>query len=140
MRTRWRWWGGVGSTNARFPSPPWQFLSVRKERVGRGQIKVAFSDGSGKWDNCGGPKVRLALTLSHMRGAHESFSRTCVVSWSNTCSVLLARAYNQRLLAWPQQPKPSSGLVVLPQGCRPGGWRAWNGRGGGGLVRARVVA
>mmetsp|Transcript_2146 Transcript_2146/g.4948 ORF Transcript_2146/g.4948 Transcript_2146/m.4948 type:complete len:572 (+) Transcript_2146:209-1924(+) len=43
------------STHPSFPSPPWRYLEVQREKWGHQGIKFAFNDGSGNWDNRGGP-------------------------------------------------------------------------------------
>jgi len=49
------------STDPRFPSPPWQYLAVRRERWGTGGIRFAFNDGKGTWENRGGPQNNYSV-------------------------------------------------------------------------------
>jgi len=43
------------STHPSFPSPPWRYLAVHREKWGVSGISFAFNDGSGGWDNNGSP-------------------------------------------------------------------------------------
>uniref|UniRef100_A0A7S4H870 Protein kinase domain-containing protein n=1 Tax=Guillardia theta TaxID=55529 RepID=A0A7S4H870_GUITH len=43
------------SNHQSFPSPPWRWLSVTREKWGLTGITFAFNDGMGKWDNNGSP-------------------------------------------------------------------------------------
>ena len=43
------------SEHAKFPSPPWRYLSVHREKWGMTGFAFAFNDGSGGWDNNGSP-------------------------------------------------------------------------------------
>jgi len=43
------------SPHKSFPSPPWRYLSVYREKWGVTGISFAFNDGTGGWDNNGSP-------------------------------------------------------------------------------------